>query len=369
MKILQLLGNTAFGGATLIVSKIAQELRKSGFEVMIMANDEKTKEHFTSLGFFCDEIETMGRSIHPIKDPMSVLRLKRCVKENNIDVIHSHTTKGGIYSRALKMIYPNVKVVHTVHGYYLKQDNSKSDKLTIIIERLFHGFADHTTYVNSFDFNLAKNWSGKTKNHLIYNGIDYEAFSKSQSIDSKVESDVVTIGISARIVHEKGYSEFFDLIEHYVNYANVKFEIVGTGPDEEYYKSRHHDLLDRYDIDCDKVIFHGYTTDVKSILETWDINILPSYREGLSISLLEAMAMGVPSVATRIRGNVEIIEEGLSGLLYESKDSAGLIRQVERLVDNIELRKRISRESRLRVEKLFSQKVMLEAYVVLFKSL
>ncbi len=106
-----------------------------------MANDEKTKEYFTSLGFICDEIETMGgRSIDPNKDLKSVLELRRYVKEHSIDTIHSHTTKGGIYSRALKVIHSKIRVVHTVHGYYLKNDNSRSDKFTLAVERFFSWF-------------------------------------------------------------------------------------------------------------------------------------------------------------------------------------------------------------------------------------
>ncbi len=365
MKILQLLGNTAFGGATLIVSKIALELRSKGFDVVIMANDEKTKEYFTSLGFICDEIETMGRSIDPNKDLKSVLELRRYVKEHSIDTIHSHTTKGGIYSRALKVIHSKIRVVHTVHGYYLKNDNSRSDKFTLAVERFFHGFADYTTYVNLYDFNVAKKWSKRTINQLIYNGIDCDEFRPVP----KDSSNVITIGISARIVHEKGYSEFFDLVEYYANNPNIRFEIVGTGPDYDFYHNRWNEISRTKNVGKDKLIFHGYSTNVKSILESWDINILPSYREGLSISLLEAMAMEIPTVATKIRGNVELIEDEVSGFLYEVKDSQGLIDRVERLINSFELRIKISKATRYRAKNQFDQAKMLELYISIFQSL
>lgn len=126
MKILQLLGNTAFGGATHMVIKISKKLRQDGHDVIIMANDLETKRRFDELGFRCDHIEEMGRSIHPYKDLISVLKLKKYVKSENIDLVHSHTTKGGIYSRALKLICTKMKVIHTVHGYYFKMDGSKT---------------------------------------------------------------------------------------------------------------------------------------------------------------------------------------------------------------------------------------------------
>lgn len=119
----------------------------------------------------------------------------------------------------------------------------------------------------------------------------------------------------------------------------------------------------------DKLIFHGYSTNVKSILESWDINILPSYREGLSISLLEAMAMEIPTVATKIRGNVELIEDEVSGFLYEVKDSQGLIDRVERLINSFELRIKISKATRYRAKNQFDQAKMLELYISIFQSL
>ncbi len=370
MKILQLLGNTAFGGATQMVIKISNRLRQDGHEVLIMANDLETKNRFTKLGFKCDQIEAMGRSIHPYKDFISVAKLKEYVKSEKIDLIHSHTTKGGIYSRSLKMISPKVKVIHTVHGYYFKMDGSRSDKVTYIIERFFHKFADVTTYVNGYDYKIADKWPGRENNVLVYNGVNLEEFSPSKMMnveDSSEKNRTIRIGISARIVHEKGYSEFMDLIRHYLYKPEIKFVILGTGPDAAYYKKRVHEMINDEHIANDKVIFQGYTENVSSLIKKWDINILPSYREGLSISLIEACAVGVPSVATRIRGNVEIIEEGVTGLLYEPRNSQELIECVEKLIQDKTLRMKLGLAVRKRVEEFFDEAKMLEDYSNILK--
>lgn len=372
MKILQLLGNTAFGGATHMVIKISKKLRQDGHDVIIMANDLETKRRFDELGFRCDHIEEMGRSIHPYKDLISVLKLKKYVKSGNIDLVHSHTTKGGIYSRALKMICPKMKVIHTVHGYYFKMDGSKRDKFTYMIERFFHRFADVTTYVNGYDYNIASKWPNSEKNVLIYNGVSLDQFSPSGRLEGEAhgeEKATVTVGISARIVHEKGYREFIELIKQNLYTPNIKFVVVGTGPDAAYYKKRVKEITKDESVANDKVIFHGYTENVSSLIKEWDINILPSYREGLSISLIEACAAGIPSVATRIRGNVEIIEEGVTGLLYEAKDSKALIECVQTLMDDKALRSQMGQAARKRAEIHFDEKKMLEAYSEIVKSL
>tara|TARA_Y100001933_G_C18994201_1_gene561795 strand:+ start:1190 stop:2311 length:1122 start_codon:yes stop_codon:yes gene_type:complete len=372
MKILQLLGNTAFGGATHMVIKISKKLRQDGHDVIIMANDLETKRRFDELGFRCDHIEEMGRSIHPYKDLISVLKLKKYVKSENVDLVHSHTTKGGIYSRALKMICPKMKVIHTVHGYYFKMDGSKRDKFTYMIERFFHRFADVTTYVNGYDYNIASKWPNGEKNVLIYNGVSLDQFSPSGRLEGEApdeEKATVTVGISARIVHEKGYREFIELIKQNLYTPNIKFVVVGTGPDAAYYKKRVKEITKDESVANDKVIFHGYTENVSSLIKEWDINILPSYREGLSISLIEACAAGIPSVATRIRGNVEIIEEGVTGLLYEAKDSKALIECVQTLMDDKALRSQMGQAARKRAEIYFDEVNMLEAYSEIVKSL
>lgn len=373
MRILQLLGNTAFGGATHMVIKISERLRQDGHEVIIMANDPETKNRFNDLGFRCDHIEDMGRSIHPYKDFLSVAKLKKYVKAEKIDLVHSHTTKGGIYSRALKMIWPRMRVIHTVHGYYFKMDGSNSDKLTYMIERFFHRFADVTTYVNGYDYNIASRWKKHENNVLVYNGVNLDQFSPVNSSKHKEEhgenekeksgeASILKIGISARIVHEKGYGEFIKLIEHYVHTPNIKFIVLGTGPDEDYYRDQIQEILIREGVPRNKVTFSGYSKDVASLIQDWDINVLPSYREGLSISLIEASAAGIPSVASKIRGNVEIIEDGVSGLLFESKNIQDLIDCVDKLINDKKLRLKLGQAARKRAEMLFDEEKMLEDY-------
>jgi len=354
MKILQLLGNTAFGGATRIVLDISEALRAAGHEVEIMANDFKTKQCFEEVGFMVHETRTMCRAIHPLKDFKSILSLKKWVRMNEIDCIHSHTTKGGVYSRFLKHIANEVAVVHTVHGYYLKGDNSWKDKMTLGVEDYLLPWADCTTFVNSMDYEYAKKKKSDENLVLIYNGIDTEKFLPAEHI----ETDIIKIGISARIVKEKGYDEFFKLVEHYKDHDNIVFEIIGSGPDEFYYRSyvEEHDLLN-------KIVFKGFVLDVVDVISGWDINVLPSYREGLSISLLEAMSCGVPSVATAIRGNVEIIDDGIDGFLFEVKDETALINAVEKLLGDFALRKEISLKARAKVQEYFDVQTMKARYV------
>jgi len=354
MKILQLLGNTAFGGATRIVLDISEALREADHDVEIMANDYETKQCFEDAGFVVHEIGTMCRAIHPLKDLKSIFVLKKWIRTNHIDCIHSHTTKGGVYSRFLKHIAKEVLVVHTVHGYYLKGDNSWRDKMTLGIEDYLLPWADCTTFVNSMDYEYAKKKKPDENLVLIYNGIDTEEFIPIEHI----EMDLKKIGISARIVKEKGYDEFFKLVEHYKECNDIVFEIIGSGPDESYYRAyaEDHGLLKR-------MIFKSFVPNVVEVISDWDINVLPSYREGLSISLLEAMSCGVPSVATAIRGNVEIIDDGVDGFLFEVKDDRSLIEAVDKLLGDSALRKEISLKARNKVQSRFDVQIMKARYV------
>jgi glycosyltransferase involved in cell wall biosynthesis len=244
-------------------------------------------------------------------------------------------------------------------------DGSKSDKVTYMIERFFHKYADVTTYVNGYDYKIADKWSGHENNVLVYNGVNLEEFSPSEIMkveDTSEKNESIQIGISARIVHEKGYSEFLDLIRHYLYKPDIKFVILGTGPDADYYKKSVKEIIKDEGIPNDKVVFHGYTENVSGLIKEWDINILPSYREGLSISLIEACAVGIPSVATRIRGNVEIIDEGVTGFLYEPRNSSELIECVESLIQDKALRVKLGQAARKKAEELFDEAKMLDDY-------
>jgi glycosyltransferase involved in cell wall biosynthesis len=113
--------------------------------------------------------------------------------------------------------------------------------------------------------------------------------------------------------------------------------------------------------------FLGHREDVADLLVGFDVFVLPSISEGLSNTLLEAMAARVPVVASDVGGNREIVQEGRSGVLFASRDEAGLAERLAQIVDDPGLRAELGRAGRERVERRFSMGAMIESYEALYE--
>jgi glycosyltransferase involved in cell wall biosynthesis len=170
------------------------------------------------------------------------------------------------------------------------------------------------------------------------------------------------IAVCSRLTPMKG-------IEHLLDAASVvgrgrpdlRFLVIG-GPShigDGSYKSE----LERYAASLglgNRVIFTGFRTDIAKILPEIDISVLPSLSEGLSNSLLEAMAAGVPVIATRVGGTPEAVEDGKTGLLVPPADLSALIRAITFLLDNPQSARRMSEEGRHHVLSSFSVQKMVQ---------
>lgn len=355
MKILQLIGNSAYGGATNIVIDVSDALRDK-FNVVIMANDKDTTLAFKKKEYQVYKIDSMCREINPIKDIVSIFKLKKFIEEHNIDVIHSHTSKGGAYSRLVKLI-TKVTVVHTVHGFPFEYDNRLSNRLYRSIEKILAKLSDYITFVNESDYKYAKK-SYKIKNlELILNGINETMFFNNDSI-----SDSITIGIIARVVKQKGFDEFLNLVDKLQDNKKLEFEVLGDGPEFNYYKN--------YAIQNNlRISFLGFRKDVSKIISNWDIFVLPSWREGLPISVMEAMSSSLPCVVTNIRGNNELINDGVNGFLVEVRNYEMLIEKVRILVENENLRKNMGAEGRRIINQKYTKREMIIKYKLLFNTI
>jgi glycosyltransferase involved in cell wall biosynthesis len=120
---------------------------------------------------------------------------------------------------------------------------------------------------------------------------------------------------------------------------------------------------------ADRVTFAGFRLDIPDILATSTIAVLPSLSEGLSNSLLEAMAAGLPVVATRVGGNPEAVGEGEGGLLVPPGDDRALAEAIATLLVNVTLRERLGHAARRRVDRLFSVNRMLQETETLYRDL
>lgn len=212
----------------------------------------------------------------------------------------------------------------------------------------------------------------------IRNGIDlrpFEAGAGASGIRREygIAADAPLVVMLSRLNPKKGIDDYFKAaVEVSRRHPSARFLMVGEkltakGPDMEY-KAELQRLSSSLGLDG-KLIFTGHRSDVPQLLAETDVSVLPSHSEGISNSLLESMAAGVPVVATRVGGIPELVDDGVTGLLVPPRDPQQLAGAICRILDDRELHASFSRAARRRVRERFSLERMVRDTEALYLEL
>jgi glycosyltransferase involved in cell wall biosynthesis len=257
-------------------------------------------------------------------------------KEFNVKLIHAHLFDSGLYA-CIVGILTRIPVIVTLHG----QIDWKRSNFTLLnnFKRTIVNYgARFIVYVsNSLKLHYETRGLRKDKGIVIYNGIDlgqYFPSSKKSVFKAKLgfsETDIL-IGSIGNVKPWKGYEVLIKAAEIVVGqYPQVRFLIVGKNDLDEDYYNKLMRLIEEKGLQK-KVFFWGYRSDIRKILSALDVYVLTSTVEGFSLSTVEAMAMGVPVIATRCGGPEEIIENNSSGFLIPTNDVRCLADAIVNLV-------------------------------------
>ena len=354
INVLQLLSSLEVGGLEKLLIEFVKA-SKEDVTVVIMNNliDENLKEELLKTG--CKAYFLNRKEEH--KHPKYLFQLLKIIKENRIDIVHSHNSGSRIWSILCKIIKPKLKLVYTIHSSVIVKN---WDIKNLFLNRTF------------MDMNIAISeavLNDCVQNNLkavkIYNGIDTEKW--KQRLDNDGTFTIINVG---RITHQvKGQDILIKALKECKD-KGMKFicNFVGGvyGYDTnsfEYLKKLIEDLNLSEDIN-----FLGNREDVPKLLARSDLFILPSRFEGLPISLLEAMAARLPVIASNISGSNELIEHGKNGLLFESENSLDLAEKISWLYYHKEEMERMT-QGAYEYVKEFDISIMCKKYRDLYKSL
>ena len=176
----------------------------------------------------------------------------------------------------------------------------------------------------------------------------------------------IVINFTGRIVERKGIDVLinaFAKARNLLQYSSALI-IIGAGSDEDKLRN----LASKLGIN-NNVRFLGHSREVVKYYQASDIFVLPSYAEGMPNSLLEAMSCGLPVIASRIGGVVDVVEDGRSGILFEPGDVSGLTSAMIKLIADVELRQRLGAEARRRIVEGFSIERAADEYIKLYRKL
>ena len=332
------------GGGPLQMFDIISNIDRDKFTIFAALPDEEP---------FYGKIKSLGVKTLPIsKRSISILdfiRLVKFVYSNNIDIIHSHGKGAGIYSRPLKLFCPKVKVIHTFHGFHYDRMSKAKEWLHKTAEKFLSRFTDRFINVSEgeqlryasaglLDFKksvLIKNFLPLEKLKIIeqlLKNIGGETSLEKPAPKAKLDpaDNILRFCAVARFDPVK---QMPFLVEAFVKASNSlgqKIKLIIAGGGEEFEKCR--ELAARMNAGS-LIDFLGERTDAFEIMAGCDIYVSASRREGLSMSMLEAAAMGMPILAPRVPGIAELVRPYEKGVLFENADYESSARAMALIIE------------------------------------
>lgn len=347
-------------------------MSKHGFEVVgISSKGQALREVREDEEVRTVELE-MTRVISPMKDLKALFKFYNLCKKEKPLIVHSHTPKAGIVGMLGAKLAGVPIRLHTVAGLPLMETTGIKRKVLQAVEKLTY-YCATSVYPNStglYDFILQNNFTSKKKLKIIANGssngINTSFFSPEQVSDNqKIElkqklgihpSDFVFIFIG-RLVHDKGVDE---LVESFVQLNNAKTKLLLVGRQEKELDPLKRQTLEHMN-NNKNIIEVGFQKDIRPYFAISDCLVFPSYREGFPNVVMQAGAMGIPSIVSNINGCNEIIIEKENGLFIPAKNTEKLQATMENVLKNKELLDKLRQNSRRLIVERYQQKIFWNA--------
>jgi glycosyltransferase involved in cell wall biosynthesis len=351
--ILLVIDDASIGGGQQHVLALAERLAGRGVEVAVACETG---------GYLVDELHRRSIAHHALQLPerpslRALADTVRVIRGSRARLIHTHGGTAGFYGRLAARRVGGVRSVHTYHGiHYLHERNLRRRYLHRAIDRFLLRWTDEVICVAKSDRDLALMERLASPQHVcvVYNGIDVSRFAPGVRVNR--DDGRFIVGTVGRLHEQKGHVYLLEAAEQIrQSHPQVRFRIIGDGP-----------LRERLQADVrarrldDIVDFLGARSDVPAQMQEFDLFVLPSLWEGLPYVLLEAMAAGLPIVATEVDGVREVITGGEEGLLVPPRNAQALAAAVLELAANGARRAQMGARGSRAVRERFSLEGMIE---------
>ncbi|MFA5177203.1 MAG: glycosyltransferase family 4 protein [Candidatus Omnitrophota bacterium] len=285
----------------------------------------------------------LRRPVHPFHDLAALIKLYSFIQKNNIEIVHTHSSKAGFLGRLAAWLARVKVIIHTVHGWSFHDHQPFwLKKLYIALERFSASFTDKLVVVSDYDRakGLKNRIGAQSKYCLTRYGVDYAAFSVNDSSARRelgLNDNDLVVGMIACFKPQKCPQDFIklaSLVKQSV--SRVKFLLVGDG----ILRKKIERLITSAHLEKD-VILTGWRRDIHKVLSALDVFVLTSLWEGLPVTVLEAMAAQRAVIATDTGGIREAVNDGKTGFLIQPHDLAGLAQKLTSLLTANELRRKV----------------------------
>jgi glycosyltransferase involved in cell wall biosynthesis len=363
MKILQLISSSGVYGAESVILNLARGLRTAGHQCVlgVFANSPNPNLQLHQRAVD-EEIPSYPFPCKGQFDPTTIRRIRDLAAETGVDIIHTHGYKADVYTR-LAMLDHGVPLVSTCHNWL--DEDWRASLYGYVDRYVLRSFPRVVAVSEEVRQRLLKAGVLQERIRIIPNGIDLRPFTVERDPDPVDWSQdrPAVIGMVARLSAEKGVDLFLRAAAQVAGtISHVRFVIVGDGPDREELEA----LIDQLKL-RPFVLLLGRRNDMPAQYASFDIMASPSRKEGLPIAILEAMASGLPLVATAVGDVCNAVRNGETGILLPAGDPGALASAIVDLLRDQAKRRRLGSAARQWVESQYSAERMSNDYLVTYK--
>ncbi len=378
IRVLHVITRLIVGGAQETAMLLCQHLDRSRYDCTLVTGEETGPEgelHTESRarGVALEFEPDLFREISPLRDLAATVSLTRRMVRGRYDVVHLHSSKAGIVGRLAARLAGTPVVVHTVHGWGFNDEQPRLVSGTYqSLERACARWCDALCVVGTpyRDEGLALGIGEPSQYHLVRSGIEIDAYrhvaADRATLRARIglPADALVIGNVGRLSPPKCPELMVRAFARLARtQANAHLVLVGDGWQRREVEAEVATLGLR-----DRVHLLGLRRDVPELLHTFDVFVMSSSREGLPRTLPQAMAAGLPIVATHVGGIPDAVAEGASGFLVPAGDVDALADRLARLAADPALRARLGAGGLARVEE-FSVQTMVRRTEELYERL
>lgn len=364
LRVMHLVLTLDFGGAEQVVRQIIDGVNPDKYLSSVVCIDDHVGEIGELLQADGCSIQTLNRG--PGFDWRTIVRLRRLIKEQGIDVLHCHQYTPFCYG-ALACVGIRTKVIFTEHGRFYPDRYTWKRRL---VNQLLYRLTDRITCISKATRHALDEyeWIPTNRVEVIYNGVATPELNQSPGHVRNalgIKESTFVLGTISRLDPIKNQhmmirvlADLHDTVEDCV------LILAGDGPERE--------ALETLAASCgvsDYVYFPGFITNIAAYLDAIDVFLLTSFSEGTSMTLLEAMSMKKAIVATAVGGNTEVLNSGETGVLIDSNDQQALLKELIELHENSEWRQMLGHNAQASYQSMFSRKTMSDEYSSLYEKL
>lgn len=339
--------------------------KEKGYETYVVTRDEETID-------YCDKHITVPFERSPFSKSTFIAygKLKKVIEKENFDIIHCHTPVAAFLTRlaSRKARKKGTKVIYTAHGFHFFKGAPLLNWLIYFpIEWISSFFTDALITINKEDYKNAKKYLHAKNTYYTHGiGVNSTRFSEKE-VEKNEILESLNIGQNAKIIFSvgelnknKNHKVILNALAK-IKDDNLFYIIAGDGP----MKGPLLALAKELKV-SDRFKLLGYRNDIDKLLRISDVFCFPSYREGLPLSVMEAMSSGVPVVASDIRGNSDLIDNGKGGFLCQPENSESFKESIQILLENQALREEFVKYNKKKIQN-FSLQSVLEEMINIYK--